>query len=290
MERRTVEEIRKHWKPSFHHDIHVLLTEIDRLREAHNRITLFCDVFDDVAASVKSVPLGDDFIDKLAKVEESAQGSWVKSDPIKAVIDNALEEASKGPVTSERYLQLSSMLGRRIRSMEKSQAADPEDVFMLKDIKEALDDQFESVVTGDNLARLKEARGQWNNLLSLETGFTTKEGGDVSGSLLGGVLSRKDSRGYKRGKNQSDLYDAARITRANRDIVGDSGTASRSFLNWIVGGNPTTLPARAAGGLIANPMARLYMNSPKMMNNAIKQLPPAGAIPATGLLGNSTER
>lgn len=241
-------------------------------------------VFEEVAENVKSVPLADDFIDKLAKVESQAQGSWVKSDPIKKVIDNALDEAAKGPLTSKRYLQLSSELGRRIRSMEKSQVTDPEDVFMMKDVKKALDDSFEASVSGGDLKKLQEARKQWNNLLTLETGFTTKESGDVSGSLLGGVLARKDKKGYKRGKNTSDLYDAARITRENRDMVGDSGTASRSFMQWMLGGNPATLPMRAGAGLMANPLARLYMNSPSMINQAIKQLPAAGAIPGAGLL------
>jgi hypothetical protein len=239
-------------------------------------------VFDEVAEGV-TVKLGDDFLDKLGKVEEQAIGSWVKSDPIRGVIDNALEEAAKGPLTGERYLQLSSMLGRRIRAMSKSQAADPEDVFMLKDVKSALDDSFEAAVPKENLARLKEARKQWNNLLTLETGYTTKETGDVSGSLLGGVLSRKDKAGYKRGKNKSDLYDAARVTRANPSL-SDSGTASRSFMQWMLSGNPATLPMRAGAGIAANPLARLYMNSPKLMNQAIKQLPPAAAIPGTGLL------
>jgi len=240
------------------------------------------DVFEESADGV-SVALDDAFLNKLAAVDDAAQGTWIKSDPIGKVIDSALDEASKGPLSGKRYLQLSSMLGRKIRAWKRSSEVDPEDVFMLNDIKDALDDAFERSVPEDKLANLKEARNQWRNLSILETGNVTRETGDVSGPLLAGVLRRSDKPGYLRGRNSSDLYDAARISKAYPRLA-DSGTASRSMMMWLAGSNPATMIPKIGAGLVANPLARLYMYSPDMIEAMTRNLPRSVSIPASGLM------
>ena len=79
--------------------------------------------------------------------------------------------------------------------------------------------------------------------------MTNTAKGDVSLATLGNLLSRVDKKGYMYGRNQSDLYNAARFAQAFRSIVGDSGTATRSAGGTTVAditfGIPMNLAARA---------------------------------------------
>lgn len=192
----------------------------------------------------KFVRLDDVFLDDLAKVESTAGGSWVKNKDVQNVIDNALEDAAKGGITGETYQNLSSQLGKAARSAMRGQNSNPELGLAIFQVKNALDSAAERSLGPESRAAFARARNQWKNLIAIESpGVVNVATGDVSLPTLANVLRRMDKTGYTRGKNQSDLYQAARFGQGFKPVVGTSGTAERMSLPAMM-----TLGAAAGGG------------------------------------------
>ena len=124
-------------------------------------------------------------------------------------------------------------------------------------------------------AAFRNARDQYRNLMLLtqRRGVLNGGSGNVQGSSLAGLLQQKDKAGYLYGKNQSDLYNAARFSQAFRPLFGDSGTATRSVLptaSDVVMSAPTNL---LVDSYLKFPMSTAYGG------NAIgRSAPIAGAI------------
>ena len=98
-----------------------------------------------------------------------------------------------------------------------------------------------------------EARGQYRDLMNLtaKTNVVNPTSGNVSGRGLANTLMQKDRGGFTMGGNNSDMYSAARFTQAFPDIVGNSGTATRSMG-----------PADYLTGIPGNLLMRLYLSQP----------------------------
>lgn len=253
------------------------------LGQAANRIG---KEFKDVTTS-STVRLDDTFLDSLADVEARYTGAWGEGNKLTGVIDDALDDIAKGSISGERYHKIASRLGKMARQKLRGENSDPDAAFALYDVKEALDDAMERALGKAERARFQKARQQYRTLLFLESpGVVNSSSGQISLPTLANVLKRKDKVGFARGKNKSDLYEAARIGQMFKPSFGASGTAERLSLpilasgmtTGMVLGDPVTaaavgvgLPVAARAGAEAYNAASPYMVN-QLMTPARKRL------------------
>lgn len=184
--------------------------------------------FDD-ALRGQSVALDDTFLSSLDDIEQGYRSVWGRNSKIPGIVEDARKEATgSGRISAERYQQLQSRLREDAQSIMRSQAQDPGLGRAVGEVKDALDDAAERSLSGERLISLKDARAKWKVLRQLDpkTGAAALDPvtGDVSGRKLASTLAKRDVSGFRRGKTGSDLYDAARFSRAFADQIGDSGT------------------------------------------------------------------
>jgi hypothetical protein len=253
----------------------------------------------------------------IAEVDAKYSGGWGERSKIANIIDDALDDIAKGSIDAKKYSHITSRLGKAARQKLRGENADPDAAFAIFGVKEALDDAMEASLGGAAKKGLQKARGEYRTLLMLERpGVVDSSVGNISLPRLANVLKSKDKPGYLRGKNKSDLYEAARIGAGFKSAIGDSGTATRSALPMAIGaggavgagtlmatGNPVLAGTAAASvptmmriGSEAYNAVPWYLTN-KLMDNAggavMPQLRPlmqnvggrigAGALP--GLLG-----
>lgn len=152
---------------------------------------------------------------------------------------------NRGGATREQLRSLSSNLGKAARSNMTSQNGDRALGQALFEAQEVVEDAIAGSLSAAQRQAYNEARNQYRNLMTLtaRTTITNPSSGDVSGRSLATALMQRDRGGFTFGGNSSPMYDAARFVQAFPDIVGNSGTATRSMgaTDWLTG-----LPARAA--------------------------------------------
>lgn len=172
----------------------------------------------------------------LQKLDDEVAEGIFDRDIAKGAIKKLLNKADNGsPITDKDYQKISSQITRRLKN--KNMDGDEKEV--IGAIKDALDDFVERNLDGGKLDEFKEARSQWK-AYKYATEFT--KDGNVSGPMLANKLQRMDERGFTRGQNRTPLYDAARLGRSYRPVIGNSGTANRMNAAALLTG----------GGLYAN--------------------------------------
>lgn len=235
-------------------------------------------VFDKLTKG-RDIPLDDAFVGRLAEIERQYQGVWssLKSDKLGAVLDDALNAAAKGRLTGAEYQAVRSRLDQVARGMSRSEGADRETMLALYAVKDAVDDAAARSLPNAQQAELNLARRQYRDLINtVRSGAVDPATGNVSGRKLANALTRRDMAGMVRGRNTSDMYEAARTSKRFAPVVGDSGTATRMSVPAAVAGqagisggallagiDPMTAliaPAAVAGG--ANALTRLYTSRP----------------------------
>jgi hypothetical protein len=182
--------------------------------------------------------------------------------------------AQSGTMTGEQLSQISSKLGKAAFKQKTSAMGDRDLGDALYDVKSHADDLLQSTMPADQQAEFAEARGQYHKLMQLsKPGVVNPSTGDVSGATLANTLGRTDRSGYLYGRNDSDLYNAARFSQAFKPIVGDSGTATRSAdLKDMAFAVPGNLASWAYLKPLA-PAVRAMVNTPRgiqqVLNNGI---------------------
>lgn len=229
-------------------------------------------VFDDTAAAISDQP-----IDRqrsgafLASIQDEFDGLTNR-----AVLDDPLVKrfitfAESGQATGRQLRNLTSKLGRKAKNQMTTPSGERELGNALFQVKDFVDDIIESGLTGEQLASYQTARQQYRILTTglSRTNIINPSSGNVNLNALAGALRQNDKSGFLRGKNTSDLYNAARAGQAFRPIVGDSGTATRS-----TGAADTLL------GLPANLASRVYFSQPatRIAQGANKSLLSAGRL------------
>lgn len=171
----------------------------------------------------------DSFLNNLAKVESDYEGLLPASLSENPLVKRLMGYAEKGDATGAQLQDLASKLGRAATNNMTSAGGDRQVGMALFDVKNHVDDLLEQGLKGETLNAFKDARKQYRNLMLLtqRQGVLNPSSGDVSGNALASILQSKDRNGFLLGKNQSDLYNAARFAQAFKPIVGDSGTATR---------------------------------------------------------------
>jgi hypothetical protein len=192
-----------------------------------------------------------------------------------ALRDNGLVKnletiTATGQVNGEQLGQLSSKLGRAAYKQMSGASGDRDLGKALFQVKDHVDDLLQSTLSGPQLEAYTAARQQYRALMQLTSrvGTVNPSTGNVSGGALANYLQQTDRQGFLFGKNQSDLYNAARFAQAFKPVVGNSGTATRSSMSikdWAL-----SLP----GSL----MSRAYMSG---IGGALAK----GAVKAPGLIG-----
>ena len=220
----------------------------------------------------------DRFINQLDRIEGDYQGLLFANGRPYSVMDSPLVSrlfnyAQSGEATAEQLVDLSSKLGKAARSQMTSGNGDRQLGMALGDVKDIADDLIERGLNGRTQRIFAQARGNYRNLMTLEgrTGIVNTSNGNVSGANLANALAQKDKAGFMLGRNQSPMYDAARLAQAFKPLVGDSGTATRSALP-----SPTDFVL----SLPFNVATRAYTSSP-VVNLAAR----GGDISRNGLLG-----
>lgn len=204
----------------------------------------------------------------------------------------------QGGASREQLRTLSSNLGKAARNNMTSQNGDRALGEALFGAQEVVEDAIQGTLSQAQQAAYAEARNQYRNLMTLtaKTNVVNPANGNVSGRGLANTLMQKDRGGYTMGRNGSEMYDAARFNQAFPDIVGNSGTATRSMG-----------PADYITGIPGNVLTRLYLSQPvtaaasagagavgtgaRLMDNRLLRLlaQPAGAT--AGLqLGNALQQ
>lgn len=169
----------------------------------------------------------------------AANGLWKQ-------LDNFVN--NQGGATREQLRNLSSNLGKKARAEMTGANGDRALGDALFKAQEVVEDAIQGTLTKAQQQAYAEARNQYRNLMMLtaKTNVVNPSSGNVSGRGLATTLMQKDRGGFTMGRNSSDMYDAARFVQAFPEIVGDSGTATRSMgaADWLAG-IPGNLLARA---------------------------------------------
>lgn len=158
-----------------------------------------------------------------------------------------------GGATREQLRNLSSNLGKKAKAEMTSQNGDRALGEALFAAQEVVEDAIQGTLSKAQLAAYTTAREQYRNLMLLtsKTNVVNPSSGNVSGRGLATTLMQKDRGGFTMGRNGSDMHAAARFTQAFPDIVGNSGTATRSMG-----------PADYLFGMPGNLLTRLYLSQP----------------------------
>jgi hypothetical protein len=160
---------------------------------------------------------------------------------------------NRGGASREQLRQMSSNLGKAARNNMTTPNGDRALGEALFQAQEVVEDAIQSTLSAAEQRAYNEARNQYRNLMMLtaKTNVTNPSSGNVSGRSLATTLMQKDRGGFTMGGNNSPMYDAARFVQAYPDIVGNSGTATRSMG-----------AADYIAGLPTNLLTRLYLSRP----------------------------
>lgn len=204
------------------------------LDKAHERVSR---VYDIVKRTKDRAIEPEKFINGIGRIDDEYQGLLFANGKPYSVMDNPLVSrlysyAEKGTATAEQLTDLSSKLGKAARSQMTSGNGDRQLGMALSEVKDMADDLIEQGLNGRTQKLFSQARGNYRNLMTLEgrIGVVNPSNGNVSGANLANALQQKDKAGFLLGRNQSPMYDAARLAQAFKPVVGDSGTATRSAL------------------------------------------------------------
>jgi hypothetical protein len=197
--------------------------------------------------------------------------------------------AASGKATGEQLFELQSRLGKAAWNEMSTQSGNRQLGMALGDAQDYVLDLLAQGLNKTELARFGTSRSMYRTLMQLtgRTNVINPSTGHVSGAGLANLLQTKDKSGFLFGKNNSDLYNAARFAQAFKPLVGDSGTATRSMLNS---------PTEFAMSVPLNMATRAYVSAPVRYGaagatNINSSMPPGllGDIvpysPMLGLLG-----
>lgn len=248
------------------------------LAQAHTRIgNVYKDVADDAARKIDA----DDFLDTLSKLDDEFEGLLPGT-----ILDNPLVKrlyrlAEKGEADGRQIQSLASKLGKAAYRNMTSQSGDRDLGLALYSVKDYADNLLAQGLDKARGEAFREARNQYRNLMLLtqRTGVLNAGAGNVHGNALGGLLQQKDKPGYLFGKNQSDLYNAARFAQGFRPLMGDSGTATRS---------PLPSATDVALSMPTNVAVEAYLRHPLSTvvgGEAVSKMAPLTGILGGGMIG-----
>lgn len=246
-----------------------------------------------------NVPLGDDFVAALTKIDTSNRslGSFALPE-VNKLVSKGLDLAAKGDLDGKAYQMLRSRLGDRAGDAFKS--GNSEVGQAIKSLRDSLDDAAASTLSAEKKAAWETARREWGNLKTLEKGNVIKAG-DVNPNLVGGALRQFNPSAYKSGSVDGPLMDIARYGEAFKPPAPGSQTYERGAVANMLFGNPLTgLPAVGGAatvqGLLGSRAGQAYLQkgflplTPEMQAALTRSGAIGGAIQGPSLLGAPQRR
>lgn len=219
--------LNRRWAEAIGEDADNLAPEV--LDRAYTRMQ---DVFGSVADDVPRAVDPDAFLTRLAQVEADNEGLLTQP-----LLDNPLVRryftlAASGQPTGAQLNNLQSQLGKAAQSIRMK---DPAQAQALREVQHLILDDIGNGLAPEAQAAFNQTRGQYRyfGMLADKPAHLNPSTGHVSGGNLANTLQRTDRTGYTLGRNQSDLYDATRFSRAFPAVVGNSGTATRIPMNML---------------------------------------------------------
>lgn len=263
-------------------------------------------VFEDVA-SRNSIDFNKGALTtKLADISKEAERRLAQPGPIVNTVDDILADAAKtGSMPGLKY--------QGWRSTLNSMAGNDTQGKLAADIKRALNEAFDTQVSGADAEAWKTASRQYANLKTISKAMGGAGNDAASGNIPAAQLSQAlrnavSTEGKALGRG--DLNDISRIGELFvKNQIPDSGTAQRQFWQSLLtggglgggalmmGADPTTAAAVAGGSLAGPKLAQALLNRPGVQSylangvtnqnalalaEALKRTAPAAAITYAG--------
>ena len=199
------------------------------------------DVFEDVARRTPVIHADPRLAVELRDTIHNAQATMTPGEvePLIRQVQNiaSLVDPNTNTITGEVYQNLT----RRGTPLDRAmQSQNPNIRHAARDIREALDGAMERSAAPDVVEDLREARGQWRNLRTVEPLVAKSPTGDISPALLQGRVntSFKGTHGSAYGGG-GDLKQLSDIGQRFLKEPPSSGTSERGMLMHLLGGAGT---------------------------------------------------
>lgn len=195
-------------------------------------------VFEGVAQRTPVIHADPQLATELRQTIHNAQATMTAGEvePLIRQVHNiaSLVDPQTNTITGEIYQNLT----RRGTPLDRAmQSPNPNIRHSARDIREALDGAMERSAPADVVGDLRQARGQWRNLRTVEPLVAKAPTGDISPALLQGRVntSFKGTHGAAYGGG-GDLKTLSDIGQRFMKEPPSSGTAERGMLMHILGG------------------------------------------------------
>lgn len=209
----------------------------------------------------------------LDAIDQQAEGLIDGSIRDNKLVQRLESLTDMGSITGQQLRQLTSKLGKAAYKQMATPSGDRDMGQALYAVKDHVDDLIGQGLSDTERVAYDTTREQYRNLMLLtsRTGIVNPSSGNVAGVALASKLQQADKPGFLYGRNQSDLYNAARFAQAFKPIVGDSGTATRSLnladLMSAHYGIPLNMFARAYASPWGQSATRGLMAAPELLQN-----------------------
>lgn len=196
------------------------------------------NVFESVAQRTPVIQADPQFAMELRRTIRDAQATMSAGEvePLIRQVQNiaGLVDPQNNTITGQVYQNLT----RRGTPLDRAmQSQNPNIRNAARDIREALDDVMERSAAPDVVADLRQARGQWRNLRTVEPLVAKAPTGDISPALLQGRVNTafKGTHGSAYGGG-GDLKTLADVGQRFMKEPPSSGTAERGLIMHLLGG------------------------------------------------------
>jgi len=243
---------------------------------------------DDIGRQIGNVKIDQEARTGLDQILARANDPADKLPYIRRAVSGLIDSAdSVQPLTGERLMSLRSMFVGK--SGDAWKAGSSETAKAYDSIVDVLDGLIERSAPGDIGRQYASLRAKWPFVKMLERrGVLNEASGLVSPNALRNVVAGDVK--YIRGRDidpatgiGDPLLDAMRITRMARDVVPDSGTATRlGFLSRVTR-NPMELPGAlfdATASIAARPVVNAYFGGGPVSSAVTKSLFSGPQLPA----------
>lgn len=201
-------------------------------------------VFDDFAAN-RPMKADTDFFTNMTKVYEDAQGTLTRSE-FKLFHKNFVDVMSSidnGVINGSRFSRHLSRLGNLSRRADVGEHA--------RAMEHALLDALERVQPAEVVDGLKNARGQWRNLRTIQGAIDKGEDAFISPLRLSNAVATKQNQGLSVfGQGSEVSKELSELAKSGRTILGDFANSGTPLRQQLATGSVLT-GAAMAGGLPA---------------------------------------
>lgn len=150
-----------------------------------------------------------------------------------------------------------------------------------------IDGMVDGVIKPGDRALFRDAQKKWRLFTAVQKGKAVSDLGNVNPASMDSALGRAYKHDYRFDRVQDpvlrDAFDANRVAHMGRDIVGDSGTATRQ--HWL---SQLSNPVDFALTLASKPFVSSYVNNGGALSAGLL-MPPEAAARGAGILTRAAE-